>query len=221
MRPMLALMAYGGLAAPLVESVLNEMRASVYPWLVRVGGSDAAIDRARSVVATEFLEGSKGDVLVMVDHDIAWNVGDLCYIAEAAHDRRAVVGGLVSKRALGEGLGGRFADGKPHEFGTHEIVKLGPRGHIGGAFMAIHRDVLEAVLGKLKLPRVRTGFVPFFLPEVRYDEHTEQHEYLSEDWAFVSRCHQAGCDVYAAMHPITAHFGQYGYTVLSAVGGES
>lgn len=215
-RPTLAIMAYGGIKEPTLQAVVAELTASALPWTLKLAASDAAVDRARSTVASSFLASSSGsDVLVMIDHDLSWSPGHLSYLAQVCADRRAVVGGMVSKRLLERGFGGRFADGVRHEYGSYEIVKLGINGYIGGAFMAIHREVLETLCATV--PNVRSGFRPFFLPMVRRNDSLEVDEYLSEDWAFCQRCHDAGIPVYAAMHPFVTHWGDFGYTVLSGV----
>lgn len=215
-RPTLVVMAYGGLSSPTTKAMIAELSDSPVGWILKFATEDAAIDRARSTVATEFLDSPSGsDVLVMVDHDIEWAPGDLAHIAAKAAEHKAVVGGIVSKRLIGKGFGGRFGDGKRHEFGTSELVELGEGGYVGGAFMAIHRYVLE-VLSEVN-PKVRTGFHPFFLPMVRFNERLGAHEYLSEDWAFCERAKRSGLKVYASLKPVTTHWGEYGYTALSGV----
>jgi len=210
----LAPFAYGGLSYPTHESIVRELaQGGGASWTLRPHPGDAAIDRARSIVATSFVL-SEGEVLCMVDHDVSWRTGDLTLIAEIAQRERAMVAGMVSKRAIGLGFGGRFADGKPHEFGTDELVELPEGGYAGGAFVAIHRDVLLKVAEHHQLPMVRGNFLPFFLPEVVFNDAKGVHEYLSEDYAFCRRVRAAGCRVLVSMKPLVIHHGPFGFSVI-------
>jgi len=212
MAPTLAVFAYGGVSSRTLGSILAE--AGHAPWQVVVADGDAAIDRMRSKVATQFIESPGSDVLAMVDHDIEWRTGDLTHIAELAAEKESVVGGLVSKKAIGRGFGGRFGDGQKHEIGGSELVELGPEGYVGGAFIAIHRKVLEDLAKKY--PKVRTGFHPLFCPMMRKNDTQGVVEYLSEDWSFCERVKRAEHKLYVSMKAVTIHWGEYGFTPITA-----
>jgi hypothetical protein len=213
-NPSICIFAYGGIHQATSMSWTSELAVKDRPkWYRWNAAEDAAIDRARGMVATRFL-ASVYDVLVMIDHDISWQPGDALYIARAAYERRAIVGGLVSKRDFARGWGGRFskADNAAHEIGSDEIVDLGDDGYVGGAFIAIHRDVFDAL--SKTLPLVRTDFYPFFMPMLRENPETGEMEYLSEDWAFGTRAQAAGFKSYCAMKPQLIHFGEFPFTAL-------
>lgn len=215
MKAHLTLMAYGGLDNATVDAAVRELSRgeSDVHWVFKTHAGDAAVDRARSKVATEFIR-SDADVLVCVDHDIIWNPGDAAYIAKLAVSKNSVVGGLYSKRSLGSGFGGRFGDGKPHEYGTEELVELGEDAYLGGGFVAIPKEVIVHMGAFHNLPMTRCGFVPFYMPMTKYNEKLEVTEYLSEDWAFVHRVRQSGHKVFCSMKPFLVHKGEYMFTVI-------
>lgn len=208
--PTFALMQYGGVGSRTVLSMIEELSLGKVTWAISPHPGDAAVDRARSVIATQFLEGSS-NVLVMVDHDIAWRRGDALFIAQKAMETKGIVGGLYSKRVPNKGFAGRFGDANKYDADA-ELVELGDNGMVGGGFMAIHRSVLEAVASKCKLPLVRSGFVPFFLPVI-VDTGEPRLEYLSEDWAICHRAREAGKKVYVTLKPKLAHIGDFPYTL--------
>jgi len=144
-----------------------------------------------------------------------WQKGDAKYIADVCADKKAIVGGLYSKRALGKGWAGRFGyHEEPHEFGSYELVDLGPDGFIGGGFMAIHREVLLGIGAHYKMPVTSSGFIPFFIPECRMDEETGECLYLSEDWVICHRAREAGFKTFVSMKPVLMHVGNFPYSVL-------
>jgi hypothetical protein len=220
MHAMLVVFGYGGIHRDTVNSLVGEMaeKRDGVNWAFSAFGGDAAIDRSRSVVASRFLEQDDCSVLVSVDHDIVWQPGEAALLASQAETRRAFVGGLYSKRTFAKGYGGRFKEGTACEFGTYDLVPLGEHEYLGGGFTAIHRSVLEQVVKHADMKLNRTNFYPLFSPFTKKNEQDE--EYLSEDWAFNARVHDAGCPVYCSMHPVLCHSGEYGYTVLGTASQE-
>src|SRR3972149_8652407 len=91
----LAVFAWGGLTPSTHECIVRSVKA--WPSLKHLlNADDALIDRARSRAASLFLQSSPsytGDVLVMVDHDIVWQPGDLEHIVAAPRRGGGVVGG--------------------------------------------------------------------------------------------------------------------------------
>lgn len=216
MRPSLAVLAYGNVFPGTVACAMRESSNGA-GWDVYLSNKDAAVDRARSKIATRCIDEGF-DVVVMVDHDLTWDPGNAAYIAHEAHARGGIVGGLVSKRQFGQGFGGRFGDGKPHELYSDELVQLGPTGYVGGAFTAYSRAALEKIADHHKLPRTRDNMIPFFLPMVVFNERLQQHEYLSEDWSACHRAHMAKVPCFAAMLPRVVHHGNYGFTLHDGAG---
>ena len=188
--------------------VLREFNA--WPGLdVDIVEGMANIDRGRSMIATSFLERpleDTGPLLLMVDSDMAWRLGDLAYIAEAAIALKAVVGGVYPKRMWNQGLAIRVAHAGEHTMGTDRFVACD---YVGTGFIAIPRFILERLAETL--PLCVGGLQPFFMPFVR--EKDGRLEYPTDDAAFCARVKEAGCSVYAALNTAITHVGSYGYRV--------
>lgn len=207
LRATLRIMGYS-VSPETFRSVLREFNA--WPGLdVDMVDGMANIDRGRSMIATSFLERPQketGPLLLMVDSDMAWQIGDLAYIAEAAIALRAVVGGVYPKRLWGHGLAMRVAHEGEHAMGTDRFVACD---YVGTGFIAIPRFILEHVAETL--PECVGGLKPFFMPFVR--EKDGRLEYPTDDAAFCARVKEAGCSVYAALKPVITHVGSYPYRV--------
>ena len=168
---------------------------------------DALITRARSTVATQYLEQGAGDVLIMVDHDIGWDAGDLEHLTRVCLDMVGIVGGVYSKRGFELGVPIRFGEYGEYRVPDDRVVECS---YVATGFMAIHRRVLEAMAAEL--PMTVHGFRPFFdTPLVtREDGQTES---LSEDYAFCERARALGFRVWADLRPNLTHMGSHVYTV--------
>jgi hypothetical protein len=190
-------------------------RSSVFDqWVWPKLPPDSSAARARSEVATGFLR-SGDDVMVMVDSDVLCAEGDIEYVAAAALESKGLVGAVVSKKAPGQGFGGRFNDGKVHELYSDEIVKLEKHQYLGGALIAFHKSVLREMVKKSIVHYCPLqGFWPFFCEDVIKNEELGCHEHLSEDWAFCHRAQEAGKPVLALMRPVTVHEGRALFTAL-------
>lgn len=203
--------SYNGLTDATVMSIFREWQG--WPGLdFHIKGGDANIDRARSKVASWYLkepEETAGSVLLMVDSDNAWQTGDLAYIAKRALEQRAVVGGVYSKRAWGQGVALRVASEGEWTIGEEELI---PVDYVGTGFIAIPRDVLLAI--SETLPMVTGDFQPFFMPMVV--EHRGNYEYPTDDVAFCARVREAGYPIFASTLPRLTHEGVYTYRVQDA-----
>jgi hypothetical protein len=201
------LCAYQGVPVNTVAYLFEEK--ATWPNLtIRFKGGDANIDRARSKVASWFLqepEETAGDVLLMLDHDNAGRPGDLARIAKRALEHNAVVGGIYPKRAFGAGVALRLAEDAT---GTYEIGddSLIPAEFVGTGFIAIPRTVLAALA--TTLPLAKGDFWPFFMPYMVPDPFGAL-EYPTDDWAFCARVREAGFGVYASTFPRLTHEGSY------------
>lgn len=240
LRPYLVMLGAHGIAPHVVNALLRELRASPHHWAVQQSAyayRGAAVDRARGQAATEFYMQAPGrNVLVMVDDDVKWSVGDLDYIARKAHETQGLVGGFVSKKDVGNGFGTRLhptATGGPWELYSDTLLELQTHGYNGGAFIAIPRSALTAIIRKTKFPivvhdgenaainhgmplAVSGNWWPFFQPFMmhRPDIGSDRFEYVSEDWAICHYARMAGCKVYAAFRPRTVHGGKAAFTAL-------
>lgn len=209
------LFAYSGVTVATHAAIVRDLRGwpNLQHWAL---GEESLISRGRSRVATQFLQTPReiaGDVLLFVDHDIAWQEGDLSYLARRALERNAVVGGIYPKRTFGDGSAIRFAAQGEWQIGQDALI---PVTYLGSGFLAIPRGVLEALVPTL--PWIEEGYWPFFLPltvETTADGKTGW-EYLSEDWAFCERVRQTGGALFAACYPRLTHEGRYTYRLVDA-----
>lgn len=215
MKALLCVMSGQGVIQPVQHALERHRTETRLDWDRCDPKPDAAVDRARSAVASEFLAMDR-DVLVMLDYDVEVpRPADFDYLAAACATTRGIVGAVVSKKNFGEGFGGRFADGAAHELYSDELVELGEDQYVGGAFTAYHREVFEAMIA-FGMPHCPAqGFWPFFQPALKYNNDLRAHEYLSEDWAI---CHYARelahKPVHVAMQSLTIHHGRCGFSAL-------
>ncbi|MFQ5514713.1 MAG: glycosyltransferase [Myxococcota bacterium] len=204
----IAVFAYSGVTPATLDCLLRDL-----PRLPGVTyhreSHDALISRSRSVAATEFLR-SQSEILIMLDHDLSWQPGDLERLIERVGETRAVVGGLYAKRGFGHGIALRFAEPGDHELGDDRLVRAT---YLATGFFGVHRDVLQKLAGSL--PLTSEDFWPFFLPVLTEPRHAgERPEYLSEDWAFCQRAAAAGFELWVDLRPRLVHNGAHGFRVL-------
>ena len=213
-RTTLWLCAYNGLTVATHLAILQEFMSWGGNLSHRVKSGDANIDRARSKVASWFLqepEETAGNILCMVDADNAWRPGDLAMIARQAEEHQAVVGGIYPKRAFGAGPALRVADGAAGRWRIGE-EKLMPVEYVGTGFIAIPRSILQRVAATL--PTVVGGFQPFFMPFVITENGAT--EYPTDDWAFLARVRAVGGKVFASTYPRLTHEGSYTYRMVDS-----
>lgn len=168
---------------------------------------DALITRMRSTAATHYLEQGSGDVLIMVDHDIGWEAGDLEHITRVCLDMKGVVGGVFPKRGFGQGVPIRWGQYGEYKIPDDRVVECL---YVATGFMAIHRDVLVAL--EKTLPMTIHDYRPFFeAPTITHDDG--RIENLSEDYDFCNKARAAGFKVWADLRPQLSHFGTHLFTL--------
>lgn len=175
---------------------------------------DALVCRMRDRAASHFFTETDAEVMLMVDHDIIWEEGDLEYIAKKCAKNKGIVAGIYPKRSMGQDIPVRFA---PLSAGESRKVFFGDdvcldADFVTTGFMAIHRDVLTALVKEM--PLTIGGFWPFFTPALT--QHAGGVEYLSEDWAFCLRAKGKGFKIWAAMKPRLKHIGEWIYRMVDA-----
>jgi hypothetical protein len=200
-----------------VDSVFGTWMESNPDFQVAFGHEgDAQIDRARSIVATEFLENKdKFDVLLFIDDDLVWNPDAIKQVVMDSLENKTVVCGAY-----------RIKNIKEHRLAIHYLnndpIAIGPDSpglievkYAGAGFMSIPRTVIEAVAKTL--PKVDSGagvkkdgtpnclFYPMFQPF--YPEGT----YLSEDYAFCHRARELGFKIYIDGKLRLGHIGKCVY----------
>ena len=181
-----------------------------------VMGGTSTIERARSTIASGFLKKDEGDVLLMVDHDVQWEQGDLQYIARKALERKAIVGGLYPMRTFAKGMSSRLDEKGAFKFVTDTLVKAR---YLAGGFLAITKNVLEAISKTLPLVHSdKDDYWPFFQQMIVTNKFKcgELTEFLTEDWALCHRARGCGQKVLAAFKPRLKHEGTYNYRMVDA-----
>lgn len=226
----LALFAYREVLPMTVRSLLRDLTS--HPEIRFVwAGNDALIDRTRSTIATYFVDnssffnspGAPLDVLVMVDHDVSWEEGDVQRIAQQAHETGWVVSGVYPKRGFSTALPLRSLSGS--EFFVLPSDKVIRCEYVSAGFMAIPRNILKALIappnyeGEVNYPFVKrtiSGFFPFFLPRV-VELPDGACEELSEDWSLCHRVRAAGYQVAADCLPRLKHTGPYPFRTIDSL----
>jgi len=179
-------------------------------------GGASTIERQRSMIASQFMKKDEGDVLLMVDHDMQWQQGDLQYIARKALEYKAIVGGLYPMRVFAKGMSSRLAEKGEFKIGTDALVKAK---YLAGGFLAIPKNVLEAISKTLPLVKGDgEDYFPFFQQMVVTNEFNGEEitEFITEDWSFCHRAGECGQKVLAALKPRITHEGTYNYRMVDA-----
>ena len=238
-RLMVATPLYGGAEADYLRSVVGltgaAERANVacsFAWL----SNNAAIDRARNVLAAAFLQ-SDATHLVFIDGDIGFEpeaVLDLVTRMQG-DDRLAVVGAPCPKRRVNWGLVASAAakglgQGNPAELerysGVFTLDALDPQAgfrvdeplelaRVGTGLMIIRRDVIESLCAGH--PELRYAADQLDRESGQANDHLhalfqpmidpDTGHLLSDDYAFCRRVRDAGFRIWAAPWMRTTHTG--------------
>jgi hypothetical protein len=172
---------------------------------VRRAGGHAAIDFARSLLATRALTDGF-DELLWIDDDIVFEPED---VARLRGSGEALVAGVYPKKGRRE-LALHAAPGT-------SSFTFGPDGGIvevryaGTGFMYTHRRLYDAMAAELPTCNAHFGepVVPYFLPFVVETEKGPW--YLGEDYAFCERTRRAGFRVLVDTRVRLFHVGTYTY----------
>ena len=231
----LATPAYGGLASiHYFRSLLDLQKACAERGVglhIELTGGDALITRARSRMATQFLEETEHTHLLFVDADVAFSPDHLFRLLDADKPlvggvyplkkvhwekvRPAVERGIRDVQAASLGYVVRFLP-TPNQTVELDDEGFGPVAFLATGFMLIRRDVLSAM--RAAHPELRCIVTDVSLPpqpvtmffESMIDPDTNEH--LSEDYAFCKRWRQMGGDVFADFRTRMSHVGHAVYT---------
>lgn len=199
--------------------VLNQIRALEKcpdPKIVTyVMEGDAAIDRARSRVATKFLQDTDYDMLFFLDDDVVIDTLDATRIMWECYKKKLDVVGAAYplKKMSTPGFAIRTHGEGQVQFGkSGSIVDVRS---ISGGCMCIRRETLQKIVDNQKLPLCdgATGqppLYPFFEPMHRYFD--DKWHYLTEDWAFTQRVLDSGMKIWCDTTTKLGHIGPYTYT---------
>lgn len=216
MKIYLGSIAWRSYEAAFVKSLVQLIKA--YPqvaFLPHVG--DALVERARSVVATHFLEMTDADVLLTIDSDISFKPEDAIRICEQAMKADIVVGAYACRSsAIPKPSSHLWTE--PVEFDSQ--AKLVPVKWGATGFMAAHRRVFERLASRPDMTICDVlhpwHFRPFYLPFI-YDDPDGGHVLLSEDYAFCERARQEGFEVWLDPTVRLGHIGDYMYRLEDMV----
>jgi SAM-dependent methyltransferase len=188
-------------------------------WRLNVHQNDALISRVRSLAVSKWLRESDGDVFLMIDSDIVFTPDDAQRVVDLAREKKSIACAAYPVRG-GSHLACRQDAVQPNvTFGPGEPpMKIA---YAGTGFVAMHRDVCEAVAATMPLTHANEewGFWPMFMPMIAtspFDDSVE--EYLSEDWAFCHRARDLGFATWLDPSVIIAHLGNAQYDVYGMKG---
>lgn len=208
-NPNLLLCAYRSVGAE-TAAILTQLVKKNWRFTIHMG--DALVSRVRSMSVSEWYQQDAGDVFLMIDDDILFAPEDAEKVIALARETRSIASAAYPVRGATH-----FASRIPFKelkFGTEakEPVKIT---WAGTGFIAVHRDVIEALVKTVPLCIMSSEawFWPMFQPFVWYNEENKYSEYLSEDWAFCERAKQLGFDVWLDPSIILTHVGTKQYTV--------
>lgn len=209
---------------PVVVCANREIRVETHDSLMRLmyarspefdwqpgRAAESGLLRARSVWASKWYREYADDCFLMVDSDIEFQPQDAEKIVKLCRETRGIAvaaypvrdGGHLALRGLSDDI--TFgADEPPVE------IRLGPTG-----FMAVHRDVLDAMIPTLTLCHANQPWAlwPMFDFQVVPDPMAGGHNWLSEDWWFCERARQLGFKVWLDPSVALTHWGHVPVTV--------
>ena len=181
---------------------------------------DADIARARSQIATDFLELSDCDALLFIDDDIIFNPEDAVKLADFCEKTEEIVCGAYVTKSDPPQLACRLYDNQRVLF--HAAEKPVEILYAAGGFTMIHRKVFENMKRKLFLcfagSKSQKAFYPFFIPMAKrvssiINLFKKEWEYLSEDFAFCDRARQDGNKIWLDPSVRLEHVGPYRYSL--------
>ena len=194
-----------------VQCLVKLLRMPNVSYLPVVG--DALVERARSIVATWFLDNSEADVLLTIDSDIWFVPDDALLVAEQAmsHD---IVSAVYATRSTSRAIPTTPIGRENVNFGIDPTPV--PVRWAASGFMAIHRRVLEKLAKRPDMAKCHDkedwGFHPFYHTLiVPGDAEDGERNLLSEDYAFCERAREEGFGIYINPAVRLGHVGSYIY----------
>lgn len=192
------------------DILIERLKEKGHQVAVSMTCGSSLIDHARSMVASAFLEAPEEvDVLLWLDDDMLFDADEVMRMAEAAHDKMAVVGAVsMAKRPKGHPnfipLPGTT---DLHFFAKGSIVEVVS---IGTGICAVSREVFLSMLSELPdiFPKILCGGVPTY---PFYANIIHNGEWYGEDSSFCVRARQAGRKVFIDSRVRCFHKGNYLY----------
>lgn len=184
-------------------------------WGMLVQSGDAAIYRSRGRIVTAWYEHLPDDVFLMVDDDIIFHEDAATRIIAKARETRSIVCGAYATKG-GTHFAFQAYPGQNLRFAAD--APLTEIKYPATGFMAVHRDVIEALVPTVKRVNedLHGGYYPLFCPFVAEYEPGKWEE-LSEDYAFGARARAAGFNVWLDPAIYLEHEGLYRWSVDDVV----
>lgn len=207
--PTALVVAHREVSVPTAECLLQLYSAG---WPVAFVYGDALVDRARAKAASAWYLNETNDVFLMIDDDIVFKPEDALRVANLAREKRSIACAAYPV-ADGGHLACRAFPGERIDF-NNEAEPRKIRWAATG-FMAVHRDVIKALvesLGEPCYPDQPDRFWPMFTPMKLGPD------YLSEDYAFCQRAIDLGFDVWLDPKSILIHLKLKGMSVMNMPG---
>jgi hypothetical protein len=192
---------------------------SVFELLMQPGvsiiyrGDDGILERARSIVATRFLQETDADVLLSIDADIIFRAADAVAIGQQAITH-SMVGGIYTMRTPhGPWPVMRMYRDEPVVLSDDPTPIRVPA--VGTGFLATHRRVFEAMIDRaglqLQQSEGASPFYPFYLYAPA--QVNGRWQWLGEDIAFCELARRAGFDTYVNPAIRLQHVGRKAFTL--------
>ena len=227
--------AYGGQANILFFKSLLDLQpaceARGVGLHIELTGGDALITRARSRMATQFLEETDHTHLMFIDADIAFRPEQVFRLLDAGKD---VVGGVYPLKLIDWGKAGGAVKGgmkdvqaaslgyvvdflpTPDQSAEVDGDGFGQVRSVGTGFMLISRRALEQVRDGNPQLRCRLADMNLAARDITLFFDTmidpDSREHLSEDYAFCRRWRDTGGAVWADFRSRLSHIGHATFT---------
>jgi SAM-dependent methyltransferase len=207
--PTVLVVAHREVCVPTIECLFSLIGEG---WPVGFVSGDALIDRARAKAVSSWYLNETSDVFLMIDDDIVFKAEDAARVVALAREKKSIACAAYPV-ADGGHLASRAWPGTLLDFGSmHDAREI--RWPATG-FMAVHRDVITALvesLGEPCYPDQPDRFWPMFTP------FKLGPDYLSEDYAFGQRALELGFKTWLDPKSILIHMKYKGLSVFNMPG---
>lgn len=190
-----------------IVQLLTKDRQNERGWREQ-DGSEAGINRARSIRASKWWSNTADDVFLMLDDDIVFEPEHAEHIVDLCRNGHDVIAAAYPVRDGGH-LALRTLEGQNEiQFGPGQLPK--EMLYVSTGFFAVHRRVLDALIPTLPLCHANQpwSFWPLFDFKAIPDENAGGYTYLSEDWYFCHMARELGFKVWLDVSIKLKHMGQ-------------
>jgi hypothetical protein len=204
---------WGGYDKEHFACVMRLGQANVAPHVLDIHAVQdcAYIDQAKSILATKALD-LEFDVVLIIDHDMIFEVEDVIQVCQEAVDRSAVVGAAYGARKRNAERPVAYIAPPVTFFEGGSVV---PATIVAGGFVAIPTSVLARLVERNDMEKVQTTFdfmaYPFFQCIVMNEK------WWGEDISFCMRAREAGIGLFIDTRLRIGHKGSYVYQLEDAV----